>query len=233
MTALRTRTDGRKTAKKKPGRKPTSASSSDDRDLLIFIHAMHLYPRLREIIIGTKRTGAVNRELAKIAITMIDGSISEESNEPGQRKINLLIAARTSGQIHTQGQLDATADLLIKKHRAILKDRDRKDDRDYLDRHAKALHIALAPREATKKNPVLATPAGLFGVTVRHGKKAIKEAEKQHVDGSPAWVTAANIGSLYARNIDDLIKTSRDRACADLDEIGFPINQILQRLNLS
>lgn len=233
MTALRTRTDGRKTAKKKPGRKPTSASSSDDRDLLIFIHALHLYPRLREIFFGTKRHGSINRELAKIVIMLIEGSITEASDFPGHKRIGLLIAARASGQIETVDQLDTTADLLIKKHRAILKDRDRKDDRDYLDRHAKALHIALAPREATKKNPVLATPAGLFGATVRHGKKAIKEAEKQHVDGSPAWVTAANIGSLYARNIDDLIQTSRDRACADLDEIGFPINQILQRLNLS
>lgn len=232
MMALRTRADGRKTAKKKPGRKPTSASSSDDRDLFIFIHALHLFPRLREIFFGIKTRGPINRELAKISIMLIEGSITEESDFPGHKRIKLMIAARASGRIETAGQLDATADLLIKKHRAIMKDRDRKEDRDFLDKHAMALHIAMAPREATKKSTVVVTPMGVFGASARNEKRANKEANEQYVRGETPWETVARVASTFQINADVQIKTAQSRACADLAEIGFPINQILQRLNL-
>ncbi|HEY8125386.1 MAG TPA: hypothetical protein VIF88_08210 [Methylocystis sp.] len=218
------------TLKHKPGPKPQSVAQDDprDRDFLIFLHALHRYPTLKDIF-SKLQGGPSKRAFAKAAIAVVDGYV-ELIRIDDVLRLEVHSAARASGKISTVEQLDATADLLLRKHRAITRDR---TQRDFLDKYADALFLAATPkRGALPRRPIVATPAGLFGADVKATKRVTKAAEKARISGEPAWVTAARLAALAQ---DDGARESRRialRTRDDLKAIGFPIDEVLMRLDL-
>ncbi|PWB90676.1 hypothetical protein C5688_09125 [Methylocystis sp. MitZ-2018] len=225
--------DGRRTLKRKPGPRPPSVAQADprDRDMLIFLHALKRHPKLKDIFCKLKG-GPSKRAFAKAAIAVVDGYV-EQVRIGGVLRLQLYSAARATGKISTPEQLDATADLLLRKHRAIARDTARADDRAFLDKYADALFFAATPRRAAlPQHPIIATPAGLFGAGVKATKRVMRAAGKARISGEPAWVTAARLGALAINVGASESRRVALRACDDLKAIGFPIDQVLCRLDL-
>jgi len=214
---MRTRADGRRTRKAKPGPKPKGVADSDDRNVLIFVHALALFPKLKTSFRGVEEHGAVNRQLARLAIAIIEG-------EP--------IEGRAGAFVPTE-KLNAAADLLLKKYRAILRDRSRADERHMLEGQARNLYLSMLPKRAsTSERPVIITPYGLQGARAWATKRATKAAAVEAVRGESPWVTAARLGALYQAEADVESGKIARRAFEELKGGGFPIEEVLRRLEL-
>lgn len=228
----RTLKNGQLTSKQKPGPKPQSVADSDDRNLLIFMHALHKQPALRAIFTGLSTLGGVGRQHAKISLLVVEAAI-QETVKGENKQLGLLYVARTSGQVQTKEQLSATADLLVKKHRAVMRDRARTADRAYLDKYADLLHLAALPRRAANVGKtVVSTPAGLSGGGAWATKRAIKAASRDALPGEPAWISAARLGACYLAGGADESTAVAGAARDDLRAIGFRVDLVFKRLGL-
>ena len=216
MTGARIGRDGRKTFKGKPGPKRENAADSGDRDDLIFLHALDRHGEFRQLFPKVEHGGR-SRDFARVAIAIVEGDAIDDR----------------AGAFITTEKLASAADTLLKKHRQIMRDRTRKEDRAFLDRCADLLFEAARPkRAALPKHPILATPEGIFGAGAWSTKRIAKEAAAQAVRGEPSWVTASRLGVLAELDGANESRRLAQRARDDLKAIAFPIDEVLERLNL-
>lgn len=213
MKGARIRADGRKTRKEKPGPKPTSIQEASGRHTLIFLHALIRFPRMKTLFRDVGKAPGLNRNLARLAIAVIEGEA---------------IATRPGAYVIAE-KLDTAADALVKHYRAIIRDRARQEDRAFLDRGASLLFDALRPKRASlPDHPILSTPDGIIGGRAWAARRAMKVVDKH----APVWVQVAQAGATYLADANIESRRIAERARSELSRDGFPISEVLKRLNL-
>lgn len=207
--------EGRRTFKRRPGPKQQSVTASGVLNEIIILHALVRHKGLSELF---PKINGVSRNRASVAIALIEGDPLED--RPGASL--------------PREKLAGAADTLLKKHREIMRDKTRKADRVLLDRYADLLFDAARPkRAALPAHPILATPAGVFGAGAWATKRVEKTAAKEAVRGEPSWVTAARLGALAQADGAHESHRLAQRARDELQALGFPIDEVLERLNLA
>lgn len=218
MSRKRIGLDGRRTAKQKPGPRPKGFKDTADWTAVVVYEALMSSDRFRARLIGIGPQEA--RRLAGVALAATADDVEiVEDKESRKRRIGVI--AEPGRDATVESMLDG---LIARWRRA------RREHLVELERLAGALVRAAFPHTGAPRTVVF-TPAGAFGEIkpwpMRRATKVISGASKL-----PSWEMIAVMSAAYAHAIDDRAPGDARRAIAELRGEGFPILQVLKRLNL-
>lgn len=210
--------DGRKTAKQKPGPRPKGFKDTADWTAVVVYEALMSSDRFRTRLIGIGPQEA--RRLAGIALAATADEVEiVEDKKSKKRRIGVI--AEPGRDATVESMLDG---LIARWRRA------RRGHKEEIRRMAHALVRAAFPHTGAP-SPVVFTPAGAFGdVKPWPMRRAAKVADG--ASSLPPWEMVSAMGAAYAQAIDDRAPGDARRAVSELRGEGFPILQVLKRLNL-
>jgi hypothetical protein len=221
--------DGRRTNKQKPGPKPKKIQELGDWAAILVFHALKTSPRLRRSVLKPSADGYSDRQFACLALAATAPEV-EISRQGDTMRLSVMRLRKHESGAEPNNLFDA----LIGRHRKIMRERASARDRRGIERYASLFcRCAFPHRAAYTGHPILFTPAGIIGETRAWPLRAADTiAKRMDQEGASPWEKVAAVASAYQNNADEEGPRLSQRATAELRSIGFPVDEVLKRLNI-